>query len=95
MFITNAYPKKIIDNVVDGFFRNCSKNHLDDEINLSTNDEEQLPYVLLRVPYFGKCSVKFANHLKRIVSNNLNVNVRAVYCTLKVKSHSPLYLLYI
>ena len=95
MFIANAYPVKFIDNVINVFYR---KSEASNETVSSVSDENQPPYILLRVPYFGKCSVKFARNLTKIICNNFNVQVRVVYSTFKVKSYfrlkssSPLYL---
>ena len=95
MFIANTYPVKFIDNVINVFYR---KSEASNETDPSVSDEDQPPYILLRVPYFGKCSVKFARSLTKIICNNFNVQVRVVYSTFKVKSYfrlkslSPLYL---
>ena len=95
MFIANAYPVKFIDNVINVFYR---KSEASSETDLSVSCEDQPPYILLRVPYFGKCSVKFARNLTKIICNNFDVQVRVVYSTFKVKSYfrlksfSPLYL---
>ena len=96
MFIANAYPEKFIDNIINVFYRNC--NLAPERNNMSLCDEEQLPFVLLRVPYFGKCSVRFSRNLTKIICNKFNVNVRVVYSTFKLKSYfrlkspSPMYL---
>ena len=95
MFIANTYPVKFTDNVINVFYR---KSEASNETDPSVSDEDQPPYILLRVPYFGKCSVKFARNLTKIICNNFNVQVRVVYSTFKVKSYfrlkssSPLYL---
>ena len=95
MFIANAYPIKFINNVINIFYRKCESTELD---NMPNCDEEQLPYILLRVPYYGKCSVRFAHKLTNIICKKFDVNVRVVYSTFKLKSYfrlkslSPLYL---
>ena len=61
-------------------------------------DENPIPTVILRVPYFGKCSSIFARSLSTMISNTYNVKVNVIYCTFKIKSYfslkcfSPFYL---
>jgi len=94
MFIANSYPVKFIDNVINNFL--CKTNTLNVDSNCS---EEDLPTVLLSVPFFGKSSVRFGRNLTAIISNKFNVRVRVVYSTFKLKSYfrlkslSPFYLL--
>ena len=94
MFIANSYPVKFIDNVIHKFLRNT--NTLDKD---SICSDEDLPTVLLSVPFFGKTSVRFGRNLTTIISNKFNVRVRVVYSTFKLKSYfrlkslSPFYLL--
>ena len=85
MFIANAYPAKFIDHVIDRFFRNT-----DDAENSVLEDVEQLPFILLYVPYFGKCSLKFSRKLTKIISDHFDVKERVVYSTFKVSSYFPL-----
>ena len=80
MFIANTYPVKFIDNVINVFYR---KSEASNETDPSVSDEDQPPYILLRFPYFDKCSVKFARNLTKIICNNFNVQVRVVYSDFK------------
>ena len=77
MFTANAYPVKFIDNVINVFYRKSEAPNASDP---SESCEDQSPYILLRVPYFGKCYVKFAHNLTKIIcNNNFNVDVTVVY----------------
>ena len=96
MFFRNSYSSKFFDSVLSTFRR------VSDVITPSVTEEpekEETPTtVILRVPYFGKCSVNFARSLSSIISSHYNVKVNIVYCTFKVKSYfslkcfSPFYL---
>ena len=93
MFIANSYPVKFIDNVIYTFLHNSG----------TTDDEsvcvEDLPTVLLYVPFFGRSSVRFGRNLTNIITEKFNVRVKVVYSTFKLKSYfrlkslSPFYLL--
>ena len=91
MFIANAYPVYFFDNVL-AYFRNISDN-------VSSADEipnDDIPIVIFKVPYFGKCSTTFANDISKLISNKFPVRVRIVFSTLKVKSYFVLvFLLFI
>ena len=94
MFAANSYPLKFIDNVINSFL--CNTDTTDDA---SVSAEDDLPTVLLRVPFLGKSSVRFGRDLTNIISQKFNVRVRVVYSTLKLQSYfrlkslSPFYLL--
>ena len=48
--------------------------------------EEDPPYVVLKIPYLGKCSLNFASSMSKIISHKFPVKVRVVYQTFKIKS---------
>ena len=87
MFFHNLYSSKFFDSVLNAFLR------VSEEISSNTTQEaekEEIPIVILRVPYFGKCSVNFARSLSAIISSHFHVKVNVVYCTFKVKSYFSL-----
>ena len=84
MFLSNSSPAYFFDNVLNVFRRkSCisSVSTVDDE------QEEDLPYVIFKVPYLGKCSMNFASSISKIISDKFAVKVRVVYQTFKVKSY--------
>ena len=95
MFVANSYPIQFINNVIDAFFRKTNTT-IDDDL---TPAEDSSPIVILRVPFFGKTSVRFGRNLTNIICNKFNVRVRVVYSTFKLQSYfrlkslSPFYLL--
>ena len=95
MFIRNSYPETFFDNAYCTFLKKFASS---DDTVVSETNEEELPTVILRIPYFGKCSTKFARCLSVIISSHFSVQVKIVYTTFKVKSYfslkccSPYYL---
>ena len=96
MFIANAYPVSFFDNVLHKFLW---RNNVDPSKPAPEEvEDEDAPFVIFRVPYFGKCSVDFARNISNVISHNFSVRVRVVYSTFKVKSYfslksfSPVYL---
>ena len=86
MFIANSYPVKFIDNVIDTFLCKLNSNDTTDTDDGSELAQEDPPTVLLFVPFFGKCSVRFGRNLTSIISEKFNIRVKVVYSTFKVKS---------
>ena len=93
MFIANAYPAYFFNNLLDHFCNVSENAPMADEI---TNDD--IPIVIFKVPYFGKCSRTFANDITNLISRKFPIKIRIVFSTLKVKSYfvlkcfSPVYL---
>ena len=64
----------------------------------SSNIDDNLPYIILNVPFYGRCSEIFAKKLSSIIQAKFDIEVRISYCTFKVKSYfrlkcsTPLYL---
>ena len=71
MIIVNL---KVFDNVVTNFVR---KNDMSSDVK--NEEDERLHFVLLRVSYFGKCSIKFARSLSKIICHKFSIKVRLVY----------------
>ena len=95
MFMRNAYPESFFNCVLCTFLKRYNSS---DVSVVSDVDEDELPTVILRVPYISKYSIKFARSISTIISTNFPVKVNIVYTTFKVKSYfclkcfSPAYL---
>ena len=83
MFVANSYPVKFVDNVINTFLRNINTSTADHSLCV----DEDRPTVLLYVPFFGKSSVRFSRNLTNIICKKINVRVRVVYSTFKLKSY--------
>ena len=82
MFMTNGYPSKFFDKVLQQFL-NSSKNQSSSSDQNSVSDYE---YPLL-IPYLGKHSRRFANKFSKIIRNQLDVKINPVYKSFKVNSY--------
>ena len=93
MFTSNSYPVKFFNSVLGKFLNKPYTASISDD-----GEEAETHCVLLKVPFLGKCSMKFASDISNIISRKFPVKVRVVYTTFKVKSYfrlkcfSPLYL---
>ena len=82
MFVNNCYPIRFFDNTVNRLLN--PRRHS----TQSSEDDTAAPsYSILRVPYHGKDSVKFAKKMISIVAEKFNVDLRVVYTTFKVKNY--------
>ena len=96
MFINNSYPVWFFDNVYKQFLDKLNISSTCNTVDDGTDDN--LPYVIFRVSYLGKSSIKFAKNVSDCVANNFPVKVRTVFSTFKVRSYfnlkcsSPSYL---
>ena len=94
MFMKNCYPANFFDRVVEKFMTSHRSS-----VSSSTTDSEDVPFVVLTVPFYGRCSETFAKKLSGIIESKFAVKVRVSYCTFKVKSYfclkcsTPLYLM--
>ena len=95
MFIRDAYPVYFFNNALNLFLKKSQSSSI---IIDDTEEDDVLPFVIFKVPYFGKCSMTFASDISKIISSKFPVKVRVVYSTFKVKSYfvlkcfSPPYL---
>ena len=83
MFTNNAYPVKFFDDVLSHFHKKllCTPS------DISVNDDDDVPIIVLNVPYFGKCSRNFADDISKLISSKFPIKVRTVYSTFKIKSY--------
>ena len=81
MFINNCYPASYFDYVLKK--ATSASSHQNDSV-----DED--PFSILRVPFYGSHSVKFAKRLSQIISHKFNINIRIVYSTFKVSNYFQL-----
>ena len=88
MFIDNCYPAHFFDKIVEKFMAwdTASTSSSVDTTTSSSNDDT-LPYIILTVPFYGRCSEIFAKKLSSIIQSKFDVEVRISYCTFKVKSY--------
>ena len=100
MFINNCYPAQFFDKIVERFMArdDTSAASTSSSDDTSSNTDDNLPYIILNVPFYGRCSEIFAKKLSSIIQAKFDVEVRISYCTFKVKSYfrlkcsTPLYL---
>ena len=85
MFIRNCYPVRFFDGALERFL-NPRIAVLDDEDGTTATTR----YSILRVPYYGSESMKFARRLSGIISRRFDVDIKIVYSTFKVKNYFQL-----
>ena len=78
MFISNCYPATFFEFVLKKFLR---KFDCANDTDNSTDDctDNDLPFVIFRVPYLGKCSVDFAKNISSYISRNFPVRIRCLF----------------
>ena len=79
MFIDNCYTVRYFDYVVSKVTNP----------KLQTNEsvDEEDSFSILRIPFYGPHSVKFAKRVSKIISQKFNINIRIVYSTFKVSNY--------
>ena len=91
MFMNNCYPAHFFDKIVENFMarNNNSGSTLSSIDTLLTSNcgDDDLPCVILNVPFYGRCSEIFAKKLTSIIQSRFDVKVKVIYCTFKVKSY--------
>ena len=80
MFISNCYPVRFFDHALDRLLNPRTVVENDDEVSTTR-------YSILRVPYYGTESVKFAKRLSGIISSKFDIDIKIVYSTFKVKNY--------
>ena len=79
MFINNCYPVRFFDYAL---------NRMLNPTSVSDDTEDSISrYSILRVPYYGSESVKFAKRLSGIITRKFDVDIKIVYSTFKVKNY--------
>ena len=78
MFINNCYPSRFFDFTVDRVLNPRT-------FSTSDTDSVNSRYAILRVPYYGKESIKFAKQLSSIISKKFDIDIKIVYSTFKIK----------
>ena len=83
IFALNGYPRSLFYKVLENF--KLSKIKTDDPLPLteSVNDTE---FVLLKVPFLGKCSIDFGKKMAALIKDKFKVDTRIVFNTTKVGS---------
>ena len=72
MFSRNSYSYKFFDSVYSNFLRISNANDCSTIVD-DKSEDDSIPTVILRVPYFGKCSTIFSRSLTSFISNHYNV----------------------
>ena len=80
MFINNCYPSRFFDFTVDRVLNPRT-------FSTSDTDSVNSRYAILRVPYYGKESIKFAKQLSSIISKKFDIDIKIVYSTFKIKNY--------
>ena len=63
MFTSNSYPVNFFKSVLGKFLNKPYTSSISDD-----GEEAETPCVLLKVPFLGKCSMKFASDISNIIS---------------------------
>ena len=71
MFMKNCYPANFFDRVVEKFMTSHRSS-----VSSSTTDSEDVPFVVLTVPFYGRCSETFAKKLSGIIESKFAVKVK-------------------
>ena len=80
MLISNCYPSRFFDCAVDRV--------LNPRISVTSDTESvHSNYSILRIPYYGKESVKFAKKLSNIICKKFDIDIKIVYSTFKIKNY--------
>ena len=65
IFLKNGYPRHLLDNIVNSFLLSKFVSEI-----LTKNDASDIKYCL-KIPYVGKPSLKFKNHLCKLFKIHL------------------------
>ena len=86
VFLQNSYTVSFFKKVYDNFMKkkNAVANSVTEEV-----DEGQRR-VIVKLPYFGKCSILFARNFCSLMEGTFDLKMRACYTSVKLQRFFPL-----
>ena len=87
MFISNSYPSKFFDSIVNRFQRSLGSTSEVAASDVSSASLEEEKCVFLRVVYLGDPSRTLGKRLAALIRDRFGVEVKVVYTTFKVGSY--------
>ena len=89
IFLRNAYTSSFFDNVYKKFMMKKEESNTvteEDQDTEKDQDEEVGIKLIIKLPYFGKCSTVFAQTISSLIKDTFDMKVDAVYSSLKLQS---------
>ena len=82
MFKLNSYPISYFNKVLDGF--------LNSSVTLNNDSNEDVNFVLIKIPFIGEQSYTLSKRLKNIIEASNNCKVRVIFSSFKVRNYFSL-----
>ena len=82
MFKLNSYPISYFNKILDGF--------LNSSVTLNNDSNEDVNFVLIKIPFIGEQSYTLSKRLKNIIEASNNCKVRVIFSSFKVRNYFSL-----